>query len=116
MYLVSDDYGDFKGLMNYKELKDLLVDELIGQTRENHKEYDLIKYDLGVLSDIAKDKITYNRVIEELKSYGWNILNICDVQKGINDLREYVARKDSNLKAFDDVLRYIDRVRTNRYE
>jgi hypothetical protein len=108
MYLVSDDYGDFKKLMNYKELKGLLVDEIVEHAIENHKEYDFIKYDLEVLSDIAKDKITYNRVIEELKSYGWNVLNVCDIQRGINDLREYVARKDSNLKAFDDVLRYID--------
>ena len=108
MYLVSDDYGDFKKLMNYKELKEFLLDELIANSKENHKEYDFITYNLGVISDIAKDKITYNRVIEELKSYGWNVLNVCDIQKGINDLREYIARKDSNLKAFDDVLRYID--------
>ena len=108
MYLVSDNYGDFKKILNYKELKDLLVDETVEHTIENHKECDFIKYDLEVLSDIAKDKMTYSRVIEELESYGWNVLNVCDIQKGINDLREYVARKDSNLKAFDDVLRYID--------
>lgn len=108
MYLVSDDYGDFKKIMNFKELKELLIDELISDSKENHKEYDFIKYDLEVLSDIAKEKITYNRIIDELKSYGWNVINILDIQEGINDLREYVARKSTDLKVFDDILKYID--------
>ena len=108
MYLVSDDYGDFKEIMNYKQLKELLVDELVNNSKENHKEYDFIKYNLEVLSDIAKEKIAYNKVIEELQSYGWHVLNVLDIQKGLNDIREYVARKSDKLKVFDDVLKYID--------
>lgn len=108
MYLVSDDYGDFKEIMNYKQLKELLIDELINNSKENHQEYDFIKYNLEVLSDIAKEKASYDEIVNELQSYGWHVLNILDIQKGVNDLREYVASKSTDIKVFDDVLKYID--------
>lgn len=108
MYLVSEDYGDFKELMSYKELKGFLVDELVRYVIENHTEYDIAKQGVHQLEDVAKDRVNEDYIVDLLKSYGWTVLNICDVQKNINDLREYVARKDSNLKAFDDVLKYID--------
>ena len=35
-------------------------------------------------------------------------MNIFDIQKSLNDIREYVARKSTDIKVFDDVLKYID--------
>ena len=109
MYLVSDDYGDFKEIMNYKQLKEFLVNEITFDTIENHKDYDIVAYNVGLLSDIAKEIVNYNKVIEELKSHGWYVINILDIQKDVSALREYVAGKNTNLKVFDDLLEYIDK-------
>ena len=108
MYLVSDDYGDFKEVMNYKQLKELLASEITFDTIENHVDYDIVANNVGILYDIIKDNYKYNYLIENLNSYGYHIVNIFDIQQGINNLREYVARKNSNLKVFDDILKYID--------
>lgn len=113
MYLVSDDYGNFKEIMNYKQLKELLIDELIRDTRENidFENKDVMELNIKQLGELAKDNIvSLDYIKDNLKSYGWSVLNILDVQKGLNDIREYVARKSTgvNIKVFDDILKYID--------
>ena len=109
MYLVSDNYGDFRELMNYKEVKDMLVDELVEDTIENYDDKDIVKSNVELLSKMCKnDTMDINYLIDNLQSYGWHVLNVFDIQKGINDIREYVGRKSDKLKIFDDILKYID--------
>lgn len=109
MYLVSDDYGDFKEIMNYKQLYEMLVDELIEYTKNNYEEYDIVSLNVKQLGELAKNNLVDEKyIVDNLKSYGWSVLNILDIQKGVNDLREYVARKSTDIKVFDDVLKYID--------
>lgn len=109
MYLVSDDYGDFKEIMNYKQLYEMLVDELVADTKNNYEEYDIIKLNVEQLGKLAKNNLVNEKyIVDNLQSYGWHVLNILDIQDGVNQLREYVARKSTDVKAFDDILKYID--------
>lgn len=109
MYLVSDDYGDFKKIMNYKQLYEMLIDEIVEDIKQNFNEYDVLKACADQLGNLAKNNlVNENYIIDNLESYGWHVINILDIQKGINDLREYVARKSTDLKVFDDILKYID--------
>lgn len=109
MYLVSDDYGDFKEIINFKELKEMLIDEIVEDTRNNYQEYEILDMNVKQLGKIAKDNdMSIDYIIENLNSYGWHVLNIFDIQDEVNSLREYVARKSADTKVFDDILKYID--------
>jgi len=109
MYLVSDDYGDFKKIMNFKELYGMLADEIVQDIKQNYNEYDILKECVDQLGSLVKNNLVNEKyIINNLESYGWHVINILDIQKGINDLREYVARKSTDLKVFDDILKYID--------
>lgn len=109
MYLVSDDYGDFKELMNRKELQELLINEIVTDTKENYTEYDIVKTNVEQLGSIAKNNLlTDEYLFDNLEGYGWYVINILDIQKGINDLREYWCKKHTDTKVFDDLLKFID--------
>ena len=109
MFLLSDDYGNFKELMNYKELKNFMISEIIGDAKENYNDYDIVSSCIDKLGKLAKDD-TYNLeyIESELNSYGWSVLSIAKVQKALSDLMEFWSRKHDNLKAFDDILEFLD--------
>jgi hypothetical protein len=109
MYLVMDDYGDYKELKTYKELRFLLIDELSRDIKENIKDEDIVKNCLATLVDIAKKEnydVKYFK--EQLQSYGWYTLDVFHVQQDVNNLREFYARTHTSTQAFDDVLKILD--------
>ncbi len=109
MYLVSDDYGDFKEIMNYKQLRELLIQEVVDNIKEV-KDNDKERFSdcLEHLQSLAKNEDSLSHNIACLKLYGWHIQDILNIQRGINDLREYWARKHTDTKVFDDLLKFID--------
>lgn len=112
MYLISDDYGNDKEILNYKELKGVLVDELIKDIRENIDDKDIINDNVAKLETLAKNDSPDEEYIKKaLIDYGYKTLNIDDILVGIEDIREYYARENSNLKAFDEVMDIIERLK-----
>lgn len=113
MFLISDDYGDFKRIMNYKEAREFLIDEIVEDSKQNHTEYDIISLNVKQLGELSKNNlITDKYLIDNLKSYGWNVINVSDLQKDINDLREYlfgINGNDKIVNELDDILKYIDK-------
>ena len=108
MYLVSDDYGNFKEIMNYKQLKELVINELVEEIKENTNEREIVVSEVNRLSFYAKNEVNIDLIEEDLKGFGWYITDILNIQRGINDLREYWARKHTDTKVFDDLLKFID--------
>lgn len=112
MYLVSDNYGDFKKIMSYKELVEMLIDEIMEDTENNYDDKDIVLANNKQLGKIAKDnllvRLNEEYLIDNLGAFGWHIENICDIQRGINDLREYYARTHTDLSAFDNILKLMD--------
>lgn len=109
MYLIMDNYGDYKEIMNYKQMYNLLIDEIVEDSKENYNEYDIITNNLEQLSQLAKDDFTNEKyVIDNLQTYGWTIININDIKKALNELREYAARNTNDIKVFDEIIKYID--------
>ena len=72
MYLVSDDYGDFKEIMNYKQLYEMLVDEILRDTLENldFESKDVMNLNIKQLGKLAKDTsiVDEKYIIDNLKS------------------------------------------------
>lgn len=108
MYLISDDFGDFKEIMNYKQLLEFLIDEIMTDTKLNYKEYDIVKDNVEQLGKLAKHLVDEQYIVNNLSTYGWSVTKIVDIQRGLNNIREYVARKSNNIKVFDDILKYLD--------
>ena len=108
MYLVSDDYGDFKKIMNKRELEEMLIDELVEDTKQNYTEYEIVSFNVKQLGEIAKkDYISDKYLIDNLQSYGWHVDDLGELERNINNLREYYARNNNDLSAFDKLLELI---------
>lgn len=102
MYLVSDDYGDHKEVMNYKQLKDLLVKEIIGDIKENKDDEDIVNDNLEHLRKLAIEE-NFNEVYikAQLQSYGWYIQNIYRIRAAIESIREYYLRCSTDKSNID---------------
>lgn len=109
MYLILDNYGDYKEIMTYKQMYEMLIDEIIRDSKENYNEYEIISQNLEQLRKLALNNLvneTY--IIENLQSYGFYIININDLKTNLNELREYTARKSPNLEVFDNMIKFIE--------
>ena len=109
-FLVSDDYGNYKELMGLKDLKALLISELSEDTMICYEDdnKDGVKYNIDLFTKLAKEEITFELLEEQLSSFGWYVQDIFELQQGINNLREFYARKHADLKVFDDMLKLLD--------
>lgn len=108
MFLVSDDYGDFKKILNKKELEEMLIEELVEDTKENNEEYEIVSLNVKQLGEIAKmSYISVDYLIDNLQSYGWYVQDLGELERNVNNLREYYARKHTDLSAFDKLLELI---------
>lgn len=113
MFLISDDYGDFKRIMSYKEARELLINEIVEETQQNCGEYDIVESNTKQLGKIAKDNALNEKyLVENLQSFGWYVVNVLDIQRHLNNLREYlfsINGDDKIVKELDDILNYMDK-------
>ncbi len=113
MYLVSDNCGDFAKIMSYKELVEMLIDEIIQNTKENWDDKDIVLANNKQLGKIAKDnlavRLSENYLIDSLGAFCWYVINLKDLQKNIGDLRNIYAQKNKDISAFDKILELLDK-------
>ena len=109
MYLILDDYGDYKEILTYKQMYEMLIDEIMRDTLENYNEYEILTQNLEQLQKLAKNNLVNEKyIIENLKSYGYHIIDINDLKMSLNELREYTARTSPNLEVFDNMIKFIE--------
>lgn len=114
MYLVVDLMGDYKSIMDYKDIRDLLIEEVVRDLKENIKDKDLEKENInniGLLERLAREKDTPLSYIEkELECYSFKIINLQDLHRDLYDLKEYVD--ESN--CMDKTLETIEKIMNER--
>lgn len=101
MFLVSDDFGDFKEIMNYKQLKNMLIDEIVRDTKESTDSFDkdIICNNADMLSKLAKEDFTSLEYInDELSAFGWYVQDLSNLRRDLNNLNEYLHRTDTKVK------------------
>ena len=101
MFLVSDDFGDFKEIMDYKQLKNMLIDEIVRDTKESTDSFDkdIICNNADMLSKLAKEDFTSLEYInDELSAFGWYVQDLSNLQRDLNNLNEYLHRTDTKVK------------------
>ena len=109
MYLLSDDYGDYKEIIDYKGLKNLLKEEVVRDTLENYQNYNIVRNNINILEKLIEKEFDLEYITKELLGFGFYVLDLTQLKININDLREYYARDNSDLNAFDKIIEIIDK-------
>lgn len=108
-YLVVDIYGDYKELMNYKGLKQLLLEELVRDTKDNYQEYDIVSINADIFKKLALEElISTDYLIEQLEGYGFKVIELLELQRDLEDIKELYLRNNKYIRDFDNVLEIIN--------
>lgn len=107
-YLVVDVYGDYKEEMNYKDLKQLLIEELARDTKDNYREWEIVSINVEMFSKLAlEDYTSTDYLIEQLEGYGYKVIDLLDTQRDLEDIKVYFKGKGSAV--FDNVIDMINK-------
>lgn len=90
MYLIIsmiDDYCHY--LKNENETKRFLIDELGDDIERNVHEPDIVMYDTGLLMKLAYNTLPLNKIIEELGTYQYKVIDLLDLQRVLEDVKNY---------------------------
>lgn len=103
-YLIVDCMGDYTELADYKDIRDLLIEEIVQDIRENIGDKSLEKETLDniyLLERLAREKDTPLSYIEkELECYSFKIIDLLSLQRDLEDVRGYFLNKNNYV---DDV-------------
>lgn len=95
-YILYDEYDEFKTPRSYEELRELLIEELQESIFENcgtnEEDYDLIKDNVNLLSELAKNN-SYSLVVEQLKGFGWGVLDLSILSNMLTTFQNYYHRE-----------------------
>ena len=93
MYFICDIYDSSeRGMIkDYKELKELLINEVIDDLKNNRQDYDIVVSCTNILEIIAKGKDSVKYVLDNLEGYGWKIIDLLELQRDLEDLKNYFA-------------------------
>lgn len=107
-YLLVDLISDFNDLMSYENLKYMVIDKIIEDTLENIKDEGIVKCNVLKLEKLAQSKPTIRFIEEELESYSYKIIDLLDLQRDLEDFKQYWGNKGNYKGNFDMILKTIN--------
>ena len=105
MYLVYDDFGNVSK-HDVKGLKELLIDEIIEDTKQNLDREDIILANISLLSKLALKPDDVN-IINELKNYGLYTSDLFQIHRDIVNFIEYYRVNGLESDALETTLNLI---------
>lgn len=115
MYFIFDVYDDIKNgkIMDYKGLRNLYIDELYQDTIDNCSEREIVVYNTKEFVNLAQSDTSpnVNDLKDYLASFGWKIIDLLEIQRDLEDLKNYFAPKDNEFLSieFRDVINRINK-------
>ncbi|MBR0473241.1 MAG: hypothetical protein IJI98_11175 [Methanosphaera sp.] len=107
-YFIVDLNSDYKNLMDYKEMKNLLIETIQEDLLMNSGEYEIVKDCSDELIKMAKEDFTNVKWITDLlESYSYKTIDLLDFQRDLEDLKQYFE-KDYFIGAFNEILNKIN--------
>lgn len=92
-YLIVDMVSDYKKFMDYKDIKDLLIEELVRDLKTNIGEITLEQAMLNnvyVLERLAREKETPLSYLEkQLEEYSFKVIDLLQLQRDLEDVKDY---------------------------
>lgn len=113
MYFICDIYdaNKYGKIMNRKQLYELMVDEITDDLKNNHREYEIVISCVNQLNELAKNNlVSDNYIIDALESFGWKVLDLLQIQRDLEDLKEYFSQNEENIgEDFNKVIEKINK-------
>ena len=90
-FMVLDTFGGgYTELLTIDEVKDILVDEIIEDTKNNYDDRDIVIQNAKMLGDLAKTKTPNEKYLkEQLEEFGWYVRDILDLQAALSDYQTF---------------------------
>ena len=100
-FILLDSVGDYTKLVNLKDIKELLKENIKAYIKENAKEVD-IENELDDLLMIENcfNMITIQRMLHQ---YGYEIVDLNDVRKSLNSISDYLYHNTKQSDMFDRI-------------
>lgn len=109
-YLIVDLNSNYKELMDYKGLKNLLIDTVQNDLLMNCSEYDISKDCSDILSKLAKEDFTcVSYITGHLLSYCYKTIDLLELQRDLEDCKNYFTNESTIPTVFDVVLDIINK-------
>lgn len=115
MYFIFDVNDDIKNgkIRDYKGLRNLYINELYQDTINNYSEREIVVYNTKELVNLAKSDTSPNidNLKDYLESFGWKIIDLLEIQRDLEDLKNYFAPNDDTPLAisFKDIIDKINK-------
>lgn len=111
MYLIVDTMSDYKALADYKDIRDLLIEQIVYDLKTNMSEVTLetsMLNNLGLLERLAREKDTpLSYILEQLESYSYRVIDLLQTQRDLEDIKQYWLAND---KYVGDICEVIDKI------
>lgn len=110
MYFICDIYdsSEYGKIKSFKELKDLLISEVIDDLKNNRDDYDIVVDCTDILKCLANGNYSEKYIIDNLQGFGWEIINLTQLKNNLYSLKEYF-KGTNNTSSFDNVINMIER-------
>lgn len=87
-FILLDGVGDYTKLVNLKDIKELLKENIKAYIKENAKEVDIEnELDDLLMIDNCFNMVTIERMLNQ---YGYEIVDLNDVRKSLNSISDYL--------------------------
>lgn len=112
-YLVVDMAGNENEICNWKELKELLIQEVTNSIYSDYEERDIVEQNVGILRSLALDSMTLKEIKQELECYNYKTIDLINLQRDLEDFKQYWGQIGNYMGNFDMCLNHIKGVIAN---
>ena len=115
MYLIIDTMGDYKALADYKDIRDLLIEQICYDLKTNMSDETLatsMLNNLNILERLAREKDTpLSYIFEQLESYSFKVIDLLQIQRDLEDIKIYFENDNELEYTFktDEVINIINK-------
>lgn len=90
-YFIVDLQSDYKSFTDFEDLKELLVENVIRDTKENIKDENIVLNNLEHLEKLTDIHISLSYLIDNLESFGYKIIDLLQLQKDLEDIKQFIG-------------------------
>lgn len=107
-YLIVDLCSDLKKLGNSNDIKELLIGQITQDMLNYYYEEDIVISNTKLLCSLASDIMSLKTMIQELEPFGYKVIDLLDLQRDLEDFKQYWGNKGNYKGNFDMILKTIN--------
>lgn len=109
MFLIYDKFGNYEGIKNYKELKEMVIENLVEETNNfielDEECKDIVSFNTLKLGELAKkDYVDVKELIDIYEGFGWEIIDIHKLQFDLITIQDFLKNENKDTKSFEVVI------------